>query len=370
LLTAPERDRALVEWNQASPTIEVAARPINEWFDAQAIRFPTAIAVRFEETTYTYAELQARANQLAQFLIQQGVGIEEPVGILLERSAESVVAILGILKSGAAYVPLDTTYPTARIQQIIEEARVRVVLTESALHAQLPAVAGVTAFTRETIAPQLDACPATTPVIPASPDRMMYVLFTSGSTGRPKGVAVTHRTYHNYLREILLRLEVEAGWHYGLVSTFAADLGTTMLYGALCSGGTLHVLSYTRAADPTLFAAYCARYPLDVLKLVPSHFEAFTAADILPRHRLIFAGEACAWSTVAKVRALRPDLVIQNHYGPTETTVAGLTYVVPTPLPTQPGGAHLPLGERLGNIRAYVLNDWLEPLPVGIPGEL
>ncbi|RKH45833.1 non-ribosomal peptide synthetase/MFS transporter [Corallococcus sicarius] len=372
LMPRDEYARVVQEWN-ATRTEYPAALDVVQRFESHADRTPDAPAVAFEGRRYTYRELDERTSRLAHHLRSLGAGPEVRVGLYLERSLDTVVGVLGILKSGAAYVPIDPSYPADRVRFMLEDAGAFLVVTEAHLADPLQGSPSLRPVCLDRDAEALARHPATRPERIHGLEHLMYVLFTSGSTGKPKGVAVEHRTYGNYLEGILRRLDAPPASHFAIVSTFAADLGTTMVYGALTTGGCLHVLSHDRAADPAAFADYLRKNPIDVLKLVPSHFETLRSLsalpDLLPRARLVFAGEACPWDTVAAIRAAAPDLVIQNHYGPTETSVATLTYVPPRALP-QHRGPSLPLGRPLGNTRVYVLDARGQPVPVGVPGEL
>ncbi|MEO3807599.1 MFS transporter [Sphaerisporangium sp. B11E5] len=205
----------------------------------------------------------------------------------------------------------------------------------------------------------------------AGPGEEMYVLFTSGSTGRPKGVVVEHRHFSAYLDSVLSRMRVPEGLHFAIVSTFAADLGLTNLFGALATGGTLHVLPYEEAADPGRFAAYFRRHPIDFMKLVPSHLQAVAEAgllaDVVPARFLVLAGEPCPRDLVDAVRAARPGVAVWNHYGPTETTVSVLAYEIPA---SARRGTAVPLGFPLDHARAHVVDGELRPVPRGTAGEL
>ncbi|RKI51326.1 non-ribosomal peptide synthetase, partial [Corallococcus sp. AB049A] len=340
LLPPDEFARVVRDWN-ATRTEYPPARDVVQRFESHVDRTPDAPAVAFEGRHYTYRELDVRASRLAHHLRGLGAGPESRVGLYLERSLDTLVGVLGILKAGAAYVPVDPSYPADRVRFMLEDAGARIAVTEAHLADPLQGSPSLAAVCLDRDADVLARQPSTRPSRLHGPEHLMYVLFTSGSTGKPKGVAVEHRTYGNYLEGILRRLDAPPASHFAIVSTFAADLGTTMVWGALTTGGCLHVLSHDRAADPSAFADYLKHHPIDVLKLVPSHFETLRSLralpDLLPRARLVFAGEACPWELVAAIRQAAPELIIQNHYGPTETSVATLTYV-PPPSPPEPRG--------------------------------
>ncbi|CAG0934561.1 nonribosomal peptide synthetase DhbF [Thermoflexales bacterium] len=371
LLPRSELQQLLVEWNQTSAPLP-AAPSIPQLFEAQVARTPQALAVTCEDHSYTYRELNERANRLAYWLRQRGIGPEVRVGLFMDRSLDLMVGLWGILKAGGAYVPLDPLYPPDRLRAILQSAQVPVLLTQAHLAHSLPEPGAVEVLCLDRDWPALAACPTDNLAINVVPDNLMYVLFTSGSTGQPKGVAVQQRSYLNYLQAVLKRLALPSGLSYAIVSTFAADLGTPMVYGALCTGGQLHVIPYERAVDPEAVADYFRRHRIDVMKLVPSHFDNLLMqpdpASVIPQQRLILAGEASQWGTLDKVRSLRPELVIQNHYGPTETTVSVLAYAVETWSADRAGA--VPLGRPLDNIQVYVLDAYQHPVPQGVPGEL
>ena len=343
---------------------------LHELIEAQARRTPDHVAVVFEQERLTYGELDRRAGRLAQHLRGRGVGPDALVGLFVERSVDMIVGILGILKAGAAYLPIDPGYPQERVAFMLSDASVAVVVTQSGLVARLP----IDSARAVCLNGDLDA-PAAAPAAPSPvrPEHLAYVIYTSGSTGRPKGVCITHRNIVNYVLGIAERLRLEPGMNHATVSTIAADLGNTVVFPALASGGCLHVVSHERAENPAQLAEYFQRERIDVLKIVPSHLAALQTGPhpeaVMPRSRLILGGEASRLDWVARLRALAPDCEIYNHYGPTETTVGVLTYRVGPELPVTQSGT-LPLGGPLPNIRVHVLDAGGRPAPIGEQGEL
>jgi amino acid adenylation domain-containing protein len=301
--------------------------------EAQARRTPDAPAVVFENQRLTYAELDRRANALAHRLVAQGVGPDVTVGLKVERSLELIVGILGILKAGGAYVPIDPSFPAERVAFIAEDSGAKLVLSKAF------------DFTSEA-----DHAPAT----PVGMNHLAYVIYTSGSTGKPKGVAVEHRNIVNYVHGVIERLRLEPGMSYATVSTIAADLGNTVIFPALVTGGCLHVIAQERTENGALLAEYFEREKIDVLKIVPSHFAALDPQRVMPRKRLILGGEASRLDWIERLRMLAPDCEIYNHYGPTETTVGVLTYHVKNILSTTSGT--LPLGKPLPNVRVELVD--------------
>ena len=341
---------------------------LHELIEAQARRTPDAMAVVFEEDRLTYAELNRRAERLAHHLIGRGVGPDALVGLFVERSVDMVVGILGILKAGGAYLPIDTGYPQERVAFMLADGGVAVVLTHSSLVARLP----IDNARAVCLNGDLDApAPAAPPGV--RPDHLAYVIYTSGSTGRPKGVCIEHRNIVNYVLGVAERLRLEPGMNHATVSTIAADLGNTVVFPALATGGCLHVVSQERAENQALLAEYFQRERIDVLKIVPSHLAALQTGlhpeSVMPRSRLVLGGEASRLDWIARLRALAPGCEIYNHYGPTETTVGVLTYKVGSELPVTQSGT-LPLGSPLPNSEVHILDASGRPSPVGEQGEL
>jgi amino acid adenylation domain-containing protein len=371
MLTAAERHQLLAAWNHTS-TGYPRDTCLHQAFEAQVARTPDAVAVVFKDQALTYQELNSRANQVAHHLQALGVGPEVRVGIYVERSLETVVGLLGILKAGGAYVPLDPAYPPERLTFIVRDAQVAVLLTQQRL------IAGLTEPQTQVVCLDTDwkliaQESGTNPVNDVAPDNLVYVIYTSGSTGVPKGVAVEHRQLCNYLHGILKCLALPNAASFATVSSLAADFGNTMVFAALCTGGCLHVLSQERVADPKAMAEYVNCHAIDCLKIVPSHLATLqTSPDsesILPRRLLILGGEASRSDWVENLRAMAPGCAILNHYGPTETTVGVLTYRVEEHTHA-PMTSTLRLGRPLANVRIYLLDQHLHPIPIGVTGEL
>ena len=331
---------------------------------AQQVRAaPQAGAVRFEDTQYSYAELDAEADRLAGLLADAGTGPESRVALHAPRGCEFVLGLLAVLKSGAAYVPLDPQLPADRLAYQLGDSGASLLLTTSA-----PAWSGAVPCVPLAFGGERAATPA--PKRAPHPQQAAYLIYTSGSTGQPKGVVVTHGALANYVQAVLarLRLPPEAR-SMAVVSTVAADLGHTTLFGALCSGRLLHLISSERAFDPDSFAAYMREHAVDVLKIVPGHMQALLqaaqAGDALPRHTLVIGGESAGQALLDRIRVLRPACRVVNHYGPTETTVGLLTHAA-----GDTEAAPLPVGRPLANGGACVLDADLNPVAVGVAGDL
>ncbi len=372
LLDPGHRDRAIVEWNETR-TAYPRDKTVDRLFEEHVERTPAAAAVAFEDQTLSYQELNARANQLAHYLRKRGVGPEVLVGIFVERSLDMVVGLLGVLKAGGAYVPLDLTEPADRIAFVLEDTAVRVLITGRDHLDNLPEhAAEVICLDRD--GSDIDKESEANPGSGVDPDNLAYVIYTSGSTGRPKGVQIEHRQLLNYTLGVLDLLKLPQGAHFATVSTLAADLGNTPIFGALCSGGCLHVMSEERIRNGGAFAEYMKAKAVDCVKIVPSHLEALLAAaanpaDVLPRRMLVVGGEICSWALVERVQHLSRSCAIVNEYGPTETTVGVVSHRVRLSERERfPWGP--PVGRPNANTQVYILDPQQQPVPIGIPGEL
>ncbi|OYD97951.1 non-ribosomal peptide synthetase [Nostoc sp. 'Peltigera membranacea cyanobiont' 210A] len=349
---------------------------INQIFEAQVQKTPNQIAVVFEDEKLTYQQLNQKGNQLAHYLQKQGVGAEILVGICLERSTDMIVSILGILKAGGAYIPLDPGIPPKSLASRLKDIQASFLITNTCVANRLSEVANTEQMQVINLDAQWRTISNETDINPncqVNNNHLAYILFTSGSTGKPKGVAIEHQQILNYVYAIIdsLKLPTNSTCNFALVSTLAADLGNTVLFPALCTGGCLHIISYDRATDPVALTEYCHKHPIDCLKIVPSHLSSLllspTPQSILPRQRLILGGEAANWQLIEQVRQLVPDCQIFNHYGPTESTVGVLTHLITeVNLTTKT----VPLGKSIANTQVYILDNNLQLTPIGIKGEI
>ncbi len=337
--------------------------------EATVDRSPDTLACVGDSGSLTYAELERRANRLAHHLIDGGAGPEVRVALCLDRGPEAVVAMLAILKAGAAIVPLDPADPPERLASLVKDAGARLLITNSG--APLAAAVDVPVVLPDRDRSDLDARPDSRPEAATRPEHLAYLIYTSGSSGRPKAVGVEHRQIVSYVEAVRDRLELRDGFTYGWISTIAADLGHTALFPALTTGGTLVIVPPDEALDAPALQGRFGRHPIDVLKIVPSHLSALLSGDdvdaILPRRRLILGGEATSGAFLASLRERAPDLRVWNHYGPTETAVgilAGEARIGDTDRST------VPLGTPLAEARTYVLDDGLHPAAPGSIGEL
>ncbi|MGN9909815.1 amino acid adenylation domain-containing protein [Phytohabitans sp. LJ34] len=356
LLTPAEHERLASlsgEPGEAPPPALLTDR-----FDEWVARTPDAPAV----DTLTYRRLDRLANGLALRLRGLGVGPDARVGICLAQSTASAVAVLGVLKAGSAYLPLDPEQPPARLAYLLADAGAEVLLTSPDLAGLFEAFGG-TVLTDVTGGESGPLPPV------AQPDNLAYVIYTSGSTGQPKGVAVQHRQLVRYLDGVRERLDIVDGAAYGLMQSLSFDFAVTMFYLALATGGQVHLIP--RRATAQEVAAHLAVARIDYLKLTPSHLAALAAEvparDLLPRRALLLGGEASRADWTRELAGLSPAAVV-NHYGPTEATVGVTTYEVRPDV--DPGSVTTPIGRPLPHARVYVLDRLLRPVPEGAVGEL
>ncbi|MEL6262772.1 MAG: amino acid adenylation domain-containing protein [Cyanobacteria bacterium J06626_6] len=365
MLTSAEQRQLLLAWNDTQ-TAPWPYQSIQQMFEAQVEQAPEAIALVYqagdepeadEAEQLTYRELNIRANQLAHYLQDKGVGPEVLVGLCVPRSLDMIVSLLGILKAGGAYVPLDPVLPQERLDYMLTDSQADIVVTPQTLQASL-----------NDYRSHVD-----NPVCQTQSDNLAYVLYTSGSTGQPKGVSIEHRQLLNYTQGIVARLNLPRGASFATVSTLAADLGNTVIFAALATGGCLHVISQEKIMQPNSLAAYFNQHKIDCLKIVPSHLAALLTAQqpqqILPRQRLLLGGEACTWSLIEKIQSLVPECVVFNHYGPTETTV-GVTTCELAREPWNGLATVPPIGKPLTNSQLYLLDPHRQLVPLGTLGEV
>ncbi|MEV0414697.1 amino acid adenylation domain-containing protein [Streptomyces sp. NPDC050448] len=357
ILDPAERDRLLGEFNDtAVPTPDVT---INGLVEAQAARTPDEVAVVAEGASLTYREVNARADRLARELAGRGVGPESVVAVSLPRSADLVVALLAVLKAGGAYLPVDPKYPSHRLAAILEEARPRLVLTDSATVEVLPAHDAPDVFLDE-----LDLSgDGTSLELPLHADQLAYVMYTSGSTGKPKGVAITHANVVNGVLRLASRVGMEQGKRLLAGTSVNFDVSAFEIFTTLACGGIVEVVR------DVLVLGERQSWSGSVISTVPSAF-AELVDEISGRtsvETVVFAGEALPSSLVEKTRNAFPGVRIVNAYGQSESFYA-TTFTVSGD--TQDWAGSAPVGTPLGNMRAYVLGPGLAPVPPGAVGEL
>ena len=384
ILSATERQRLLITFNETE-TNYPATQCIGQLFEAQVARTPNRPAVMFEAQQLTFAELDSRANQLAHHLQSLGVKLETPVGLYVECTPELMVGILGVLKAGGTYIPLDPSYPPERLAYIVEDAQIKVLVaatTEQSLP-QLSMAAGaaggvaisghqssvVDLYTDwSAIAQQ----PTNRPPTQAMPDNLAYIIYTSGSTGRPKGAMITHKGVVNYLTWATDAYQVAQGEGAPVFSSISFDLTVTSLFAPLLTGRPVVLLPEAQSIETLSIALQQQEASFSFVKLTPSHLallsQQLSSQELAGKTNvLILGGESLSAKDVHRWQTHDPATRLFNEYGPTEAVVGCCVYEVPKDI--SPNG-DIPIGYPIANTQLYVLDDRLQPVAVGIPGEL
>jgi amino acid adenylation domain-containing protein len=359
LLTDAGQRQLLVDWNDTTRELP-PTQLVHALFEQQVQRAPEAVALLTEEHSLSYAELNRRANQLAHRLRRKGVQAGARVGLCLERSADMVIGLLAVLKAGAAYVPLDPHYPAERLRFILQEAAAPVVLTLEHLRDRLPAgLPGILCLDSE--AAEIAREPEENPAVDLSPEALAYVIFTSGSTGRPKGVMVQHRSVANLLMGCQECFGIPAGTRVFQFTTLNFDVFVAELCCSLLTGATWVLTGKAGLLFGEELVSLLRRGAVQALFAPPSAIASLVGAELPALTHIISAGEACP---PALARQLGQGRRFFNAYGPTETTV----YC--TVAEYSPEREGLPIGRPMANVRTYVLDGQLRPVPPGVPGEL
>ena len=360
IMTQEDLHRELVAWN--SNVMDFPVMCLHELFEQQVARVPTATAAVFEAEQMTYAELNAQANRVARHLRDLGVGPETLVGVHMRPSLERLVGILGILKAGGAYVPLDPDYPADRLRFMIEDALVAVVLADQAGAAGMQEF-GVPVVVAQQTWPALSGVPGEDLDVAVEPANAAYVIYTSGSTGKPKGVIVEHAQVVNFVQGQVAHWPLDERDRFLQFASLNFDVSVMDLFLALCSGGAAIFGSRETLLSPPRLAELMRRERVTFACLPPAVLNLLTGESFPDQRVLISAGEELSSELVRKW--LRPGLRMCNGYGPTEVTI-GATVMELQPDDISPP----PIGLPKPNYRAYVLDTHLNPVPVGVAGEL
>ncbi len=367
LLTSEERRHMLLEWNRTNDPVPFSVG-IHALIEAQVERTPDVIAVTCGDKSLSYQELNRRANRVARALQTFGVCADVPVGLCVERSVDGLVGLLGILKAGGGYVPLDPSFPDHRLRLMLDDAKVAMVVTQGHLRSHLHGYGGqicdVETLCQSTVEGGEENLAAS-----VSPDQLAYIIYTSGSTGRPKGVAVTHRNLATSLRA-RLQYYPEPVSRFLLTFSLAFDGSVTGIFWTLLQGGQLIIPSEAAHRDPAELAALIERHQISHVVWVPSLYHAVLGealdAQLESLRIVITAGESLPLELVRRHYQFLPSATLYNEYGPTEATVWCSVYHTTR----QEAGARVPIGKPIDCMQLYVLDVGLEPVPVGVPGEL
>jgi amino acid adenylation domain-containing protein len=344
-------------------------KSIIDLFQQQVAINPNRTALVFSNHSLSYRQLNEKANQLARYLITSGVKEETLVPIYVDRGLEMIVAMLGVLKAGAAYVPMESEYPADRIKYVLEETKSPVVITTSCNDSNFANHPGMEVIQLSGDVGKLELESVENLEVQPKPRHLAYVIYTSGSTGKPKGVMIEHRSLLDYLFGLQERTGIQECSSYALVSSISTDLGNTVLFSSLIFGGTLHLFSKDAINDPDKLNQYFQDTAIDCLKIVPSHWKALSISGrlLLPKKMLIFGGEALQRDLIQQIRRSGTTCTLINHYGPTETTIGKLLHVIDT---NKQYHSTIPIGKPFSNTRVYILSKDMELSPIGVPGQL
>ncbi|MEH2448289.1 MAG: amino acid adenylation domain-containing protein [Nostoc sp.] len=367
ILTATEQQQLLVDWNQTSA--DYPSSCIHQLFEAQVEETPDAVAVVFEDQQLTYQELNIRANQLAQYLQELGVLPEILVGICVERSLDMVVGLLGILKAGAAYVPLDPAYPHERLAFMLEDAQVSVLLTQQKLMAILPKYQGKVVYldTDWQKIGQQSNCHLISQVTTKD---LAYVIYTSGSTGKPKGVQILHQALVNFLSAMRLNIRLTQEDILLSVTTLSFDIAALEIYLPLIVGARLIVVSREVAVDGTQLLERLISSDTTVIQATPATWRLLLTSGWQGRWslKILCGGEALDRELANQL--LERSTELWNLYGPTETTIWSAAHQVETTNNVKGRDGIISIGRPIANTEFYILDENLQLVPVGVPGEL
>ena len=374
LLTPCEQKQILFEWNNTD-TDYPASLCIHNFFEKQVQLTPNAVAVEFENQQLTYQQLNIQANQLAHYLQSLGVKPEVFVGIYLERSLFMIVALLAIQKAGGAYVPLDPDYPLQRLAYICEDSKIELLLTQEKLLNTLP-IASVKVIVLDTESEKLTTQPPENPVSQVQPQNLCCLLYTSGSTGIPKGVMLTHAALVNHSSAISQVFSLTPADRVLQFASLGFDVAAEEIFPTWLTGGTVVLRPAQMFPDLARFAEFIEHQHLSVLNITPAYWHEWTVAvskgeATVPQslHLVAVGGDTVLPETVMMWKKLVGDRVnCLNVYGPTEASVTAIVCDLLHPDAEQ---AHSVLiGRPIGNTQAYILDRHLQPVPVGVIGEL
>ncbi|EIU1662932.1 non-ribosomal peptide synthase/polyketide synthase [Pseudomonas aeruginosa] len=366
MLDAEERGQLLEGWNATAAEYPLQ-RGVHRLFEEQVERTPTAPALAFGEERLDYAELNRRANRLAHALIERGVGADRLVGVAMERSIEMVVALMAILKAGGAYVPVDPEYPEERQAYMLEDSGVELLLSQS--HLKLPLAQGVQRIDLDQADAWLENHAENNPGIELNGENLAYVIYTSGSTGKPKGAGNRHSALSNRLCWMQQAYGLGVGDTVLQKTPFSFDVSVWEFFWPLMSGARLVVAAPGDHRDPAKLVELINREGVDTLHFVPSMLQAFLqdedVASCTSLKRIVCSGEALPADAQQQVFAKLPQAGLYNLYGPTEAAIDVTHWTC-----MEEGKDAVPIGRPIANLACYILDGNLEPVPVGVLGEL
>jgi len=369
LLTEAERETLLARWNNTERSLP-ESETVVQLFEEQAGLDPDRIAVVCGSTQLSYATLDERAGRLAAYLESMGIAPESPVGLCVPRSAEMVVGLMGILKAGGAYVPLDPAFPSERLALMIENAELSIIVTTKEASFVLPDGPAIRVFLDQDW-DRIAAAPPCARRAIARPENLAYIIYTSGSTGTPKGVQISHRALVNFLCSMRDQPGLNRDDVLLAVTTISFDIAGLELFLALIVGARVEIVSQETAADGFRLCEALRRSGANVMQATPATWQMLLAADWdgPPLERIFCGGEALSHELASRLTAKRLEL--WNLYGPTETTIwSSVARIEARDSAFTAQDAKESLGRPIANTQIYILDQQLQPVPVGVPGEL
>ncbi|MEG4456885.1 amino acid adenylation domain-containing protein [Microcoleus sp. N9_A1] len=379
LIAEQERQQLLIEWNNTTKEYP-QDKCIHHLFEEQVRRSPDAIAVILEGEQLTYRELNEQADIIARHLRARGVGPDVLVGICIERSPLMVVGLLGILKAGGAYVPLDPAYPAERLAYMLSDSQVSVLLTQEKFASSLPVDAAQVIYL-DTDWQNIGEHREENPLTQVKASNLAYVIYTSGSTGKPKGVMIEHRSIVNFTSSVITIYNITQSDRVLQFASIAFDWAAIEIFPCLSAGGTLVLRTDDMLMSGSTFVQRCREWEVTIIDWPTSHWhrvmvELAAAEQTLPESLRVVSvgGDAVLpaslklWQRCVKGLANPPQLL--NGYGPTEATVVATYYEVSEFITKNPAASCVPIGTPIGNLTTYILNHYLQPVPIGVPGEL
>ncbi|MEA5617546.1 amino acid adenylation domain-containing protein [Cronbergia sp. UHCC 0137] len=355
---SPTQQQILIDWN--ATTQEISHQCVHEIISQQAQQTPDATAVVFADKILTYAELNAKSNQIAHYLLQLGIKAEDRIGVCLERSSPLlIIALLGILKAGAAYIPLDPTFPPERLRFMMADAELRLLLAQASLANII--TDKIATINLDELEEKINQQPIFDPQIKVTPEQLTYLIYTSGSTGQPKGVMIEGRSLVNILTDLKQRLSITPNDKLLAVTTIAFDIAALELFLPLITGA--QVVLPPQTLDPSQLATCIEQHQITIMQATPATWRLLLASGWEGKQDLkILCGGEALDNTLAQ-QLLSCTQEVWNLYGPTETTIWSAAKKLSIDEPVT-------IGHPIANTQFYILDEHLQPVPIGVPGEL
>ena len=363
LLSDDEEKQITIDWNLTQVDYE-KENVAHDIFDRIAETYPDAYAVNIEGEYLNYRSLQQKSNQLANFLMRKGVGPESLVGICCDRSFDMVIGLMGVLKAGGAYLPLDPTYPPERIAYMVQDSKAEILISQKQIQDQLN-ITNVDLLLIDTEWALIERESNTSPLTTVSSDNRAYVIYTSGSTGKPKGVELSHRNLCNFIQTYIDDFNITPATNVLQFFSFSFDGSIADIFSALLSGGTITMPERDTLLSMIDLHKFLQDQKVNHVLMTPSALAVLPTNDLPDLTNVLAGGEACTHEVVRRWRAGGRNII--NAYGPTEATVASTWHWIDV---TDDSNEPIPIGKPISNTKSYILDASFLPVPVGIPGEL